>query len=171
MAVKKKATKKKVAKKKTTKKKVLAKVAAKKAPKGGSAIVRRVVRKKAPTRRATTQQLKKSALKGYLEFGTITAGCLGANINRCTWYKWIKTDPEFETKVENAKEEVTDGLEQVAITRAKGGSDTLLIFLLKGNRPDKYKERTLNEIDPSEKFLDFLSEIAPTLGPPSERNR
>ena len=167
MAVKKKATKKKVAKKKTTKKKVLPK----KAPKRRSVEVKKVPRKKAPTRRATTQQLKKSALKGYLEFGTITAGCLGANINRCTWYKWIKTDPEFATKVENAKEEVTDGLEQVAITRAKGGSDTLLIFLLKGNRPEKYKERTLNEIDPSEKFLDFLSEIAPTLGPPSERNR
>jgi hypothetical protein len=35
----------------------------------------------------------------------------------------------------------TDALEDEALRRAKDKSDTLLIFLLKARRPEKYKDR------------------------------
>jgi hypothetical protein len=40
-----------------------------------------------------------------------------------------------------ATEDAVDVLEAVARQRAILGSDTLLIFLLKGHRPEKYRER------------------------------
>ena len=39
----------------------------------------------------------------------------------------------------------TDGLEDEAVRRAKNGSDTLLIFMLKARRPEKFKERYSSE--------------------------
>ena len=57
------------------------------------------------------------------------------------WYEWTSKDPEFKAQANEAKESVVDDLEQEAIKRAKDGSDTLLMFLLKGNKPEKYKER------------------------------
>lgn len=103
-------------------------------------------RTRAKTRTKSTEQVehqkKGAALKAYVEFGTVTAACRAVGIGRTTWYYWRTHDKEFDIAVREAEEEVADDLEQEAIKRAKEGkSDTLMIFLLKGLRPERYKDR------------------------------
>lgn len=54
-------------------------------------------------------------------------------------------DPKFREAWEDALEHGSDRLEDIAHRRARNGSDTLLIFLLKARRPDKYRERSAVE--------------------------
>lgn len=87
------------------------------------------------------EQHKKAVLDAFIELGTVYHACKQAGVGRTTWYNWLKDDPEFAEAVSKAEEDVADDLEQEAIKRAKDGSDTLLIFLLKGHKPEKFKER------------------------------
>ena len=82
-----------------------------------------------------------------------------AGIDRGTHYDWLQKDPEYRAQFERAQEVAIQALEDEAVRRAyegverpvyQGGekvgvireySDTLLIFLLKGARPQKYRER------------------------------
>ena len=69
-----------------------------------------------------------------------------AGIDRGTHYDWLK-DPEYKAQFEAAKLQAADMLEDEAIKRATiGGSDTLLIFLLKGARPQKYRDNVRQEV-------------------------
>lgn len=76
----------------------------------------------------------------------IGTACARAGIGRTTLHEWRHGDPELDAAVEDAIEYGTDVLEDVARDRAVRGSDTLLIFLLKSRRPDKYRERTEQRI-------------------------
>jgi len=98
--------------------------------------------------------------------GMITRAAEAAGIARCTHYAWLKSDPVYAEGVEEAMEQAVDVLEAEAARRAVEGveepivvggkvvkgddgkplyrrkySDVLLIFLLKGARPDKYADR------------------------------
>jgi hypothetical protein len=82
-----------------------------------------------------------------------------AGVGRSTAYDWRARDPEFAKAWDEAIETGTDVLEDEAVRRAVHGtdepvffqgqacgtvrrySDTLLIFMLKARRPDKFKER------------------------------
>lgn len=90
-----------------------------------------------------TAQQKSQAelLAAYKITGNITQACEVVKIGRTTHYRWLKTDPEYAASFEEAKPEAVQGLEDEAIKRAKSGSDVLLIFLLKGAYPAKYRER------------------------------
>lgn len=68
--------------------------------------------------------------------------CQKAGIDRKTAYKHRDSAPEFAAQWEEALEDAIDTLEAVAQDRARKNSDTLLIFLLKAHRPDKYRENT-----------------------------
>jgi len=110
------------------------------------------------------QHNKKPAfLAAYAECGTITQAAEIAGIDRVTHYRWLKDDPEYAKAFEEAHEKSVERLEQEARRRAVEGweepvfhkgkvvgkvrkySDTLLIFLLKGAAPEKYKDRVANE--------------------------
>lgn len=85
--------------------------------------------------------------------------CEAVNASRSGYYRYIKTDPEFLEEVKIAQEEAIELLEQKAMERARDGweepvwyqgmqvgsvrrySDTLAIFMLKGGKPEKYRER------------------------------
>lgn len=95
----------------------------------------------AKTAQTAQQKKKDGALQAYVVCGTVTGACEAAGIGRRTWYDWIRDDQTFAAAVEESKDAVADSLEQRAIERALGGSDTLMIFLLKSLRPDKFKER------------------------------
>jgi hypothetical protein len=89
------------------------------------------------------------ALEAYYDLGTVIAACKRVGISRRTWYNWAEADPVFADAVRRATEHVADDLEAEAIRRAKDGSDTLLIFLLKAKRPAVYRERhTINVVSP-----------------------
>ncbi len=108
-------------------------------------------------------QAKKAAfLASFRITGNITAACEDADIPRSLYYVWTEHDQGFALNVEQCKVEAADRLETVARSRAVDGvkkirgvyhegkivgyqeetdfSDTLLIFLLKGLRPEKYRE-------------------------------
>lgn len=103
--------------------------------------------------------------------GHVGKACSEAKLSRRTAYNWRIADEAFAVEWEAAQEMGTDALEDEAVRRASEGcqrkkftgkgvavidpatgeqyveheySDTLLIFMLKARRPDKFKER--NEI-------------------------
>jgi len=91
--------------------------------------------------------------------GNVRAACKVAKISRTAAYNHRNTDNEFKAVWDEALEEACDDLELEARRRAfkgvkepvyQGGklvgyvqkySDTLLIFLLKAHRPEKFRER------------------------------
>lgn len=102
---------------------------------------------------------KRAFLAAYATCGNITTAAEAAKIDRTTYYVWTENDPDFVTAANFAREEAADRLEEEARRRAAEGfnepvfyqgeqvgavrrySDTLLIFLLKGARPEKYADR------------------------------
>jgi hypothetical protein len=84
---------------------------------------------------------KAAMLAAIAKSGNVSASARAADIDRSTHYDWMHTDLEYAVKVGQAMEEAVDVLEAVARMRAIVGSDVLLIFLLKGHRPERYRER------------------------------
>jgi hypothetical protein len=104
-------------------------------------------------------------LKALADTGNVRAACHVAGVGRTTAYRAQADDPAFAAAWETAIEESVDLLEIEARRRAVKGtdkpvfhqgkqvasvkeySDTLLIFLLKANRPEKYRDNyKLNEL-------------------------
>jgi hypothetical protein len=93
------------------------------------------------------------------ETGNIRSACAAAKISRTTFYAHRKAEADFDAQVGEALEDAGDVLEAEAWRRAvkgvlkpiyqQGGkvgetreySDTLLIFLLKGTKPEKFRDR------------------------------
>jgi hypothetical protein len=69
-----------------------------------------------------------------------------AGVGRQTVYDWRKRDAAFASAWDDAIETGTDNLEDEARRRAMSSSDTLMIFMLKARRPEKYKERRASEV-------------------------
>jgi hypothetical protein len=104
-------------------------------------------------------------LDAYRRLGNVTAACAQASVGRRTHHQWMQRDPLYAVDFGEAREEAVDRLEAEARRRAFGVtrtlyhagreitneqgqpatireySDTLLIFLLKGAKPEKYRER------------------------------
>jgi len=113
----------------------------------------------------TARRIKKEAfLTAFSECGIITLAAEAAGIARSTHYRWLEEDPDYPALFMAAAEQAGERLEQEARRRAVEGveetvyyqgkpcgtvtkySDTLLIFMLKGAKPEKYQERIRNEI-------------------------
>jgi hypothetical protein len=78
---------------------------------------------------------------------SVKAACQKAGYSRTTAYLHREQDPEFRRAWDEAIEEGTDELEDTAYQRAKDNSDTLLIFTLKGRRPQKWADKHQHQID------------------------
>lgn len=96
--------------------------------------------------------------------GNVSRACEAAGIARQRVYEWRSADADFAAAWDEAVEAGTDELEEEARRRAYEGvdepvfyqgetcgtvrkySDTLLIFLLKGRRPDKYRDSVKHEV-------------------------
>jgi hypothetical protein len=81
---------------------------------------------------------KRGFLAAFVECGAVLHACDIAGLSKTTHYRWLQEDPVYAACVARAELIAGEELEQVARERAKAGSDTLLIFLLKGLKPDKY---------------------------------
>lgn len=95
--------------------------------------------------------------------GNVTQSARQVGICRISVYKRLEDDPEFRKAFDRARQLGGEGLEDEARRRGYEGwdepvfyqgdlvdhvakfSDTLLIFLLKGIFPEKYKDRQLTE--------------------------
>jgi hypothetical protein len=116
-------------------------------------------------RTAKTDALKKQIFLDALgRCGNVVDSCVAAKLPRCTVYAWRDSDPAFATAWEDALEIGIDALEAEAIRRAHDGwlepiyqggkkvgdvrkySDNLLITMLKGLRPEKYKDKIEHDV-------------------------
>src|SRR5215471_6668881 len=77
-------------------------------------------------------------------------------------YYWLRDDPAYKAAYQEARQIAGDNLEREAFKRALASSDLLLIFLLKGAFPDKYKERHQIEHKGAVDLLHKLQQI-PTM--------
>jgi hypothetical protein len=71
----------------------------------------------------------------------ITPAAEACRLHRSTVYRWMAADPSFREAVNAAREVAVDALEDSAYARAMKGDVVLTIFLLKGNRPERYQDR------------------------------
>lgn len=110
----------------------------------------------------TKEQQQEDVLTAFEASAHITKACKKAKVPRRTFYNWLKED-DFKKQFEEALEISIGVLEDEATRRAIEGtlkpvyhqgiqvgtvreySDTLLMFLLKGKAPQKYKDRVANE--------------------------
>lgn len=102
---------------------------------------------------------QKAFLLAYARLGTITHAAKEAGVVRQQHYEWLEC-PDYKACYDAAHAEACDVLEQEARRRATTGwdepvfhngeecgvkrkfSDTLLIFLMKGAMPDKYRDNS-----------------------------
>ena len=97
----------------------------------------------------TSRTAKKQAfLEAYRDLGTVSGAARRIGVHRQRLYAWRQADAAFAAQWAEVEAEVADDLEQEAIRRAKEGSDTLLIFLLKGLKPERYRERVEHHSGP-----------------------
>jgi len=79
-------------------------------------------------------------LRAYAKTGNTAEALKLAGVSRRTVYRLRDTDEQFRQALSDAEEDGADELEAVAKQRAIAGSDVLVMFLLKGLRPWKYRE-------------------------------
>jgi hypothetical protein len=72
--------------------------------------------------------------------GSVTEAAKLAGIDRAKSYHYKRTDEKFAALWDQALDIAADSLEDEARKRAFAGSDVLLMFLLKGIRPQKWRE-------------------------------
>lgn len=85
-------------------------------------------------------------LETLRESGVVTHSAQVAGVGHRTVYKHREIDPEFAKQWDEAVAEAIERLELEAVRRARDYSDLLLIFLLKANKPDKYRETRRFEV-------------------------
>lgn len=103
--------------------------------------------------------LQAAFLAAFSGCGRVSRAAEIAEICRDDHYRWMKDDPTYPERFEATRQKAIGFLEDVAIKRATEGwlepvfykgeetgtvrkfSDLLLIFTLKGNAPEKYRER------------------------------
>jgi hypothetical protein len=73
---------------------------------------------------------------------SIGAACKAERIGRQTFYEWRAEDADFAKRCDDAMENGTDVIEDVARKRAIDGDNTMIALMLKARRPDKYRERS-----------------------------
>lgn len=114
----------------------------------------------ATSRALRTAKKREAFLAELARRGNVSDACRAVDAPRQTMYDWRETDPAFAAAWDAALDEAADRMEREAFRRAVEGvdepvfyqgdevgsvrkySDTLLIFLLKAARPEKYRERT-----------------------------
>lgn len=107
---------------------------------------------------------KNKFLNFYIAYGTIGKAALKIGIERQTHYDWLNNDDSYAAAFAKARRMAADLLEEEAWRRAVDGderpifhkgakvgsvrhySDALLTLLLKGAKPEVYKDRVENEI-------------------------
>lgn len=107
---------------------------------------------------------RQAFLDALAETASVFAACRESGLARRTAYDWRAEDPDFAAAWDKALDIGTDALEDEATRRAFHGydepvhykgkatsairkySDTLLIFMLKARRPERFKERAAHEL-------------------------
>ena len=98
-------------------------------------------KKRKPAKKRSAGEWRPLFLATLAQTANVRASCQKAGISREQAYNHRDKDKEFAKQWEDAMEDAIEVLEESARLRALGISDTLMIFLLKAHRPEKYRER------------------------------
>ena len=86
----------------------------------------------------------KAILDASSKIGSVTPAATAAGVTRQAVYMRNERDPKFRARYKEALAESTERMEAIAVVRATQQatpSDILLMFLLKGRKPEVYRER------------------------------
>lgn len=94
-----------------------------------------------------TSKKKSEFLTALRDMPNVSAACRLIGVANKTMYEHRKEDAEFAAAWDDAIKEGAENLEAIAMRRAMEShtSDTLMIFLLKGLFPEKYRENVKQE--------------------------
>jgi hypothetical protein len=113
------------------------------------------------------QGKKRAFLIAYCESGSVTHSAEAAGVARCRHYEWLEEDPDYARAFGDVQDRYVEKLEREADRRAVEGvdhpviyqgaitdtykeySDNLLMFRLKGLKPDKYRDNVHSKVDVS----------------------
>lgn len=93
------------------------------------------------------QEQREKFLAALKAGASVSKAATDAGIPRRTAYNWRDADKTFAESWDDAIEEGTDRLEDEGVKRGLATSDTMLIFMLKARRPEKFKDRAHVDID------------------------
>lgn len=114
---------------------------------------------------ATREDGKDRFLAAFARLGTVTRAAEECGLSRQAHYNWLAEDENYALRFGQAKAEATDrilgeirrraieGVDEPIfykgqkVATVKRYSDVLLIFLAKGEMPDKFKDRNHVEMD------------------------
>lgn len=88
------------------------------------------------------KELMRRVLTNYVEVGVIGKACDLAGVRYRDHMNWMERYPTYKEKFEEMRSRFVDGLETVAIQRAKEKSDSLLILMLKSHRREVYGDKS-----------------------------
>jgi len=90
---------------------------------------------------------KRAFLAAFSRCGSLSLAAKRAKVDRRSHYNWLKSDPAYREAFYQATVEAGDALEDRLMEPAFGGNVTAGIFLLKGLRPEKYREQRIIELN------------------------
>lgn len=90
---------------------------------------------------AISHPKKRAFLAAFSRYPSISKAAKRAKIDRRTHYDWLSDDPEYVKAFAAAREEGAEALEDAMTDVAFDGNVTAAIFLLKGLKPEKYREK------------------------------
>ena len=109
--------------------------------------------KKARTRAA---DWRPAFLAALADCGVVRYAAEEAGVSRRTAYRAREADESFRDGWDDALQAGADALEAEARRRALSGSDTLLIFLLKGARPATYRDNAKVDVTTGGQSIRFI---------------
>jgi hypothetical protein len=87
-----------------------------------------------------TSEKEQAVLDALRERPTYVYAARKARIHRRTLYRWRMANPDFDARVQAAKNEGFDALEDAMVDRGMKDDTTAAIFMLKAWRPERYRE-------------------------------
>jgi hypothetical protein len=97
-----------------------------------------------PANKRTSARMR-AFLAAFERTGSKTEAARLAKIDRKLHYRKFESDPLYRKAFEEVEQRAIDGLEDEAWRRARKGSDGLMMFLLRGLRPERYREHVVQE--------------------------
>ena len=112
-----------------------------------------------PKKKGGRVSRKQAFLGAFVQCASVTRAAEAAGVCREMHYEWLETDAEYAAEFETTRDQAAQVLEDEAVRRAYQGtvkgiyyvgqlcgaqreySDGMLQMLLKGMRPEKYRER------------------------------
>lgn len=85
-------------------------------------------------------EIKYHFLSSYCQYGSIHKASASCGVSSTTMKRWLDDDEDFRENFEKMRSIFIGKLEVMAMQRAEE-SDSLLMFLLKANDPEKYNPR------------------------------